>query len=387
MTISIKKIKVLDIITILMYIAIFKFYIGPQITQQITKIVLMGIVVFYLWFSCSWNKIRNISTPLVVSFLLSSIIGYFGGSVEIKAFFDGVLNVICIYCLYGVIQQYKKRKETARLIELLFRMTLIYCVLSFFSIVITGVSIYGTEKVYIFGYKFLTSYFFVLLTGLYFVRNYNRRISRKKRICFIILAAFSFTISYWVHCSTTMIATAFLVIATIMPDRFKAILQKRKVVLLSICIAGLFPLFVVSLLKVPQVQYFISQVLGKSLGLTGRLHIYDVLQSIIADRPLFGYGYNSFIVEATAGYGNAQNGLLEIMVNFGVIGTIFFIVTVYRCVEEKAEINSYGLYVVLYTLIICSTVEISYNYIFFLTVFLLSSNFESYKLLRRKRSN
>ena len=56
--------------------------------------------------------------------------------------------------------------------------------------------------------------------------------------------------------------------------------------------------------------------------MTGRTPIYDCLELLINEKPVFGWGYGNTAVMALVGYGNAQNGIAELMVNYGAFGVL-----------------------------------------------------------------
>jgi exopolysaccharide production protein ExoQ len=85
------------------------------------------------------------------------------------------------------------------------------------------------------------------------------------------------------------------------------------------------------------VQDYATQMLGRSSDLTGRTELWSFTLSMIAKRPLFGYGLSGFWMGAsdetvaiqeqfhwTPIY--AHNGFLEIAVSLGVVGLLLFLV-------------------------------------------------------------
>lgn len=77
---------------------------------------------------------------------------------------------------------------------------------------------------------------------------------------------------------------------------------------------------------------------GRDLTLTGRTEIWALLFNSIAKHPLLGYGYYAFwqgmegesanvILAAHWFFGYAHNGLLEIVLQLGVFGTLVFLAT------------------------------------------------------------
>ena len=71
------------------------------------------------------------------------------------------------------------------------------------------------------------------------------------------------------------------------------------------------------------------QVLGKGASYKGRLIIYEKITRIIEQKPWFGYGYMSDIVNQVVTFGNAQNGLLDMIVQYGIVGLICWGIFVY----------------------------------------------------------
>lgn len=127
------------------------------------------------------------------------------------------------------------------------------------------------------------------------------------------------------------------------------------------------------LLNVPAVQFFIQDVLGRSLTMTGRTPIYDCLEFLINEKPMFGWGYGNTAVMALVGYGNAQNGIAELMVNYGAFGVLAFFATVIGLFPSKKKFRSHNprLVAIIYGTILASLVEISFSLVFFLALSLI----------------
>ena len=98
----------------------------------------------------------------------------------------------------------------------------------------------------------------------------------------------------------------------------------------------------VSLLTNPYVVSFIYDVLGKSYTWVGRLHIYAMISDVIKVHPWIGYGYFSNIVEEILGFGNAQNGVLKIIVDSGIVGLIGYALLVYRSMKSNENSSKEG---------------------------------------------
>ena len=111
--------------------------------------------------------------------------------------------------------------------------------------------------------------------------------------------------------------------------------------------------------------------------MTGRLEIYnDYLLNIIRSRFWFGYGYgNSMMKNMTGLYANAQNGLLEIMVNMGFLSVVSLIVTVFWSFKNTLKTDkSFYISIIVYGMIIASIFEVALNWFFFLGLCLIRWN-------------
>lgn len=369
------KIKNIDIIIALLFLAVFKSYAIPQTVQQTLKIVFLIIVLLYVLLNVPKNRWINIGFFLSIVYALPSFISYFNHTFTAKTFLEGLLYAICIYAIYMVIQLCVQKGMFDRLIYDLYILSAIYCVISLASIIIVGTSssLSGTEMTYFFGNKFSTSYLFIMFASLYYIVPMKEgTASWRHNLNYLAICILAILVSIWIHCFTAVIGAVFLFVAVIIPDRMKKVIMSPLAIIVFIAIAGFIVFSISSILTIPQIQFFFYHIFGKSSGLTGRVYIYKNLTNIIQMRPIFGYGYNNAIVENIVGYGNAQNGLMELMVNFGCAGILCFFTTIYYCIScSDKNIRFYGLYIFIIVMIVCSVVEISYNYFFYLILFLI----------------
>lgn len=367
------KIKVIDIIIFFVFISLFKIYILPQYIQQGIKIFCILISLIYVLSHQKLKKFNNICSWMCISYIISSIANLVFGNLTIKNFLDGVLNSFCIFLLSGIIMVSTEKNYLDSFSKKCLYLTIIYCILSIISVSLIGTSSKGTEMTYIFGNKFSTCYFFVMALALFWF-CYYQKITRYFRYKFFLILWGLFTLGFslYVYCYTAAIGSCLLTLGLLLPQRLEKMIINRKLVIVSILIAGFFPFFVQIILNNSWVQYFVTNILGKTVGLTGRTYIYSLLPDIISAKPFWGYGYNSFIVTTVAGYGNAQNGLMENLINYGFIGTLLLIITVSNSFKLKDNsIKYYGFVLMIYMLILCSTVEITFNYYFYLSLFIM----------------
>ena len=134
----------------------------------------------------------------------------------------------------------------------------------------------------------------------------------------------------------------------------------------SILIASL--LFVIGysvILNSSIVKFFVQDIFNRDLSLTGRTAIYKLLRSAMAGNIWTGYGYgiNYTISQTIFNYDNTQNGLMEWILQIGIIGTvlliIFLYVIFYRVKKSKPSNSIVPILSFIYVLTIIAMIEIS----------------------------
>ena len=92
------------------------------------------------------------------------------------------------------------------------------------------------------------------------------------------------------------------------------------------------------------------EALGKDATLTGRVPLWELVDHQIADRLLFGYGYQSFWTQANPSAWviwskimwqapHAHNGFRDTMLSFGLSGTLLFAILLMRAVYQGAVLQ------------------------------------------------
>lgn len=367
------KIRKIDVVIYALFLAIFKIYIIPQAAQQVMKVILLLYVSIFVFSYIKPPKIINMVFLFGCVIVLSGVLSYKAGYVGVQSIYNGLLHALCLYSIYALCDYCASRMYFEKLINCLYKITSLYCILSLISMIIYGHSSVGTEVTYFFGYKFMTSYFFILWVAL-FRTKYQFKINLYKRyeVGYLIVSLCTLFICRWLYCSTAMLASLLLIIVPFVPKKIKQIAMKPSTIIVTIIAAGILPFTIDMILNMDFVQYIITDVLHKSLNLTGRIKIFAYLEQIVNQRSFIGYGYGNVAVARVVGYGNAQNGLMQLAVDYGYLGIIVFLSLTFLYLRGgRLSDNLEGVYIVLYVMIICSTVEISYNYIFYLILFII----------------
>lgn len=371
--IDFKNISQIDLAIYALFIAVFKIYTIPQGIQQMMKLVLLVYVSYFIIKNVELKKLFNMALPFSGIIVLSSILGYFSGTIRISSVAHGVLHAGCIYLIYTLVRYCGEMGYYEKMSDCIYKITSIFCVISLVSMLINGHSPNGTEITYFFGYKFMTSYYFMMWLALFRVRNNAKIMSNNKfKMQYLVLAIMLVGICKWLYCTTAMVASVLFVIELFIPQKMKKVLMNPYAIICTIVLAGIIPFIIEPVMELPFVQYVVTEVLHKHVNLTGRIAIFNSLGEIVSQNFLWGYGYGNTAVAQCVGYGNAQNGLMQLLVDYGIFGGIAFGVALYACLKKKKNTESLeGYYLLLYGLIVCSIVEISYNYIFYLILFVI----------------
>ena len=120
--------------------------------------------------------------------------------------------------------------------------------------------------------------------------------------------------------------------------------------------------------------------MGKQLTLTGRTAIYENIPLVLRNHILFGYGYGSDyeVWKNFMGMPNSQNGVIECIVEQGIISTGLLIVLIALVMKKSNHFFEVNIgvrvlssIVIMYTLLASIEITISLKYILF--VFLLNA--------------
>ena len=130
----------------------------------------------------------------------------------------------------------------------------------------------------------------------------------------------------------------------------------------------------------PMIQYFVVNVLHRSSVMTGRVEIYNAFLKIMRTDIWLGAGYDNAIImqNTTLGYLNAQNGILDVITQTGLIGLIPFVYTIYAFLNVGYgyfnNIENQLAAIFLIGFFFCSFGEISFNSYFFFLLALVSGD-------------
>lgn len=350
------KIRKSSVMIIILLLMLFEIFLFPVKFYNYASYVLALVLFIYVikiggQFRSMWYVFL-----FPIAILLSTYTNYGYGS---RVLFFAMIYGLMIVDVFYIIADYIKKESYSRLLDILRSFFLSIMILNDMFCIL-GIKFYG--KYYLIGSKFRVVYIHCLVIVLLY-----SKIRGLRKVKLSGLAIYSIIISQIVDCSTGVVAVlvvwGMLMIKDILIERISG------VKFIAILWGGITLIYVSlnTVLQIPSIQYFITKILGEDSSLTGRTRIYAYLTEIILKNPIWGYGHLNTIVEKIVGFGNAQNGTIKFLIDYGAIGLCAFIALVVisfyrlgktsRSVKEKA----YSFVVLITTLFICSIVEVSFN--------------------------
>lgn len=378
------RISTYTLITYGLFIAVFKPYFLPNFVRVAIKIFILAWAFLFIISKTPRKKLLNYSLVYCTVVLLSSIAAIFRGNYGVRDVFDSLLYILSFYDLYTFSELCYQKGKTATFRKALYEINLLYCILTVISILLNGVENNSNQVAYLFGNKFTSMYLFILLISLYGC-THDMNQNRNKVVLFIIFTI-SIAISLYVKCATATVTLVCLLAFLLLPSAVRKRLLRPSIMVILLVMSAVILIWIKLLLKIDFIDNIVSGFFHKSYTVTGRLQIYGMyLVRVILGSFWLGYGYsNSFMQTITGVFANAQNGLLEIFVSFGLFGVIALISTVFHCYKHSAK-NDEMIYLSLVVLgmIIAAIFEVTLNWFFILGLCLIRWNPES--TLRRQK--
>ena len=341
----------------------------------------MDLVQFFIYsvtiFLCAKKSLKLIKAP-VIGFMVWGIIlllvtiNYTKDLMKVFRAAVYLLGILTIFLIVSYMFSYQSEK----VFLMIYR---IFTIFSFFNLATVilapnGLFSYGWQgATYWFGGKFITFYMYYIWLCLYSIKRRKRNI-----IAFALPFAVGIFMCTRIRCSTGIAC----ICVTVLLILGRRIVVRIKPWMLITIVLGITAVMIFSnvLFNNPMIQYFVVNVLHRSSLMTGRVEIYNTFLKIMRTDIWFGAGYDNAIVmqNTTLGYLNAQNGILDVITQTGLIGLIPFVYTIYAFLN-----NGYGYFnnienqlaaIFLIGFFFCSFGEISFNSYFFFLLALVSGD-------------
>lgn len=293
--------------------------------------------------------------------------------------FAHVLSIIeCIF----VFEYMVLKKSMYFLAKMFSYLLLTYVVLNDILLFLAPQLFVTKSTYYLVGNKFAVAFVHILL--LIFLSVKHRMQNNGKRtfntnMIHLALILLTLVISIRVDCMTGVLAVMIYVVLNIIPSRvFESPIALLLVAVFAVSFVAIFQLILTNNF----VSDFIVNTLNRDLTLTGRTNIYAYIPVVLKDHLLFGYGYGSSYETWTSlvyFIPNTQNGLLDNIVETGLLATVIFTIYVMWGVRRFKHSNPLNkkvylpLIIVLYIYLIISSIEISTGFAYCSVAILLNA--------------
>ena len=369
-----------------LFFAVFKPSFLPATIRQALKIAILVGTFFFIVCNSKRKQLFNCSLIFVSCVLLSAIVVGIRENYTFRDILDSVLYALTFYDLYTFAGLCKNKGCSYKLVNSMYKINFVYCMLTIISVAIVGVQNNSNTDVYLFGNKFTSAYLFILLVALYGASHKMSKKRNKVTLCAIFV--FSIAFSFYMDCGTATVTLVVLLIICLISDRIRQLIVNEKYVVLALIMSAVIVIWIERILNVDFINQLVFQYFEKSYTVTGRLEIYGkYLTNVILSSFWVGHGYsNSVMKNLTGVYANAQNGLLEMFVSFGFLGVVALIYTVYYCYKKSDKgIQVFYLSLIVYGMIIAAVFEISLNWFFMLGICLIRWNCNLDENVSRKK--
>lgn len=314
------KISTLDII--LMCLTIYELVYFPHTIYIFIKYAIL----LYLFI----KKISNFkhNKQICCAILLYGGIIFFSTIINqnsVNRYVSSFMYGFHIFIIFLTIYVFLKKRTFNELITIMYRFFATYIVVTDILMIFISYDFSGSGTMYFVGNKFTVTFLHLLFLVLYHLKTKLYNNDFKHRSITLLIWMLSLIITFRVTCTTGVLMVIFYGFGVLLPNKIKQIMSNNWIVVGSILFINFLIFGSYNLLSNQFVSGFISGVLGKSSTWLGRLRIYSVIFELISNKLWLGYGFYSNIVQEMVGFGNAQNGVLKILIDSGIIGLISYL--------------------------------------------------------------
>lgn len=384
------KISFYPIAIILAYFfCIIRLSYVPNINNYALIIDILLFIFLFLKGAVTKNyKYRKINFSLFI-FGIFSVVSSIVNMKNVDGTLLYILKIIDITLLVQYVTEIKKDVNSSK-------------ILFFLSVIMTFVTIsyqmthplfaWKNGLNYFIGTKFSVSYNAISSMIFYQYAFGNGKHKNIFNIIFIILFGFVVYTCDYVKCMTGVIGAIiffiFIILAKLKKLKSKktSVLLKSNTAILIFIISAISVLVLEKIISIPIIENLITNTLGKSSDLSGRLIVYKNYPVYLKDHILFGYGYNNVYelfkdtmkIRSNSFACNAQNALLEYILYFGLFGTSSFIVFVKNSFKRLGnlsidEMDRKRIFILgFYLLVFLGIIEITINPLFYLFLSLIA---------------
>ncbi|WP_026669968.1 O-antigen ligase family protein [Butyrivibrio sp. AE3006] len=293
---------------------------------------------------------------------------------DVSVRYAGVVVATFIVPFY-VLECEKVKGNILEVIRTLYICGAFYCIISDITGIMTGAKYVGIGN-YLVGNKFNLSYLHILTLVLFL---YINSIKPQAKVVILFHVILTIAICIYSECSTAVVGVIVLLSMYEFKDSIIQILKRYTVFLIMLFVASTILILFSNIIYYEPIKYIIVEVLHEDMTLSGRMTGFQGILPAIMYKPVFGVGYSNNYVAAmlfTGGMADLQNGLADILLSFGIVGTVLILIIVYIAFKNTNEKQCAGFLFMAYMYVILSSVEVTLNLKFLVVIALLMFGFD-----------
>ena len=371
---NIIKINVICIITFFLFFSLFKIMYIPSGLRQAIKITSLVAILIFLLANLRKKYLINVSLVFSSCVIASGVINYMHNANTFKSLIEAFIYALAFYDTYTAVVYFKINGKLDIFLKYLYRIVLLFTVLNLLSIIYTIIG-NGNATEYLLGNKFSSAYMLIFLISLFGATHDMEK--KRYAILLILMIIVSMMICFYLESITALVSIMFVLVAVILKKYISKLLVNPISLTTMLIMSSVIVFAFDKLLSMPFINRVVFDIFGKSISIFGRQKIYNEYFREIVEQGAFafGRGYNNSEIYNLSGgvFGNAQNGLAEHFISFGIIGVCAILFTLFVCVK-KSNYSDKAFYIALTTfaMIVAATVEVSINWFFFFSIFIIS---------------
>lgn len=372
------------------HIVVVRFpYLAQANNIRYTLILILGILVFPYYRNLIHIKEKSIKYWGLIYICLVLYSAFINRNTHVitHTLVGALVYTVAILEMMISFRYILEHKGIEFLLKAIFIVTFIYVIINDLLLAYNPTMFYTSKgSYYLVGNKFAVAYRHMELLGLYLALSQTQ--SRNKHYKKVVMIVGLILISLWAsqtvqggksgNSVTGILAIALMTIYYCLPST----LWSKTFVFVAFLLGSIgFAFGVETILAVPSIQNFIVNVLHRDLSLTGRVNIYGFIPKILSNRLLWGYGYGSSYetwMNATHIFPNSQNGLVDCIVEQGLIATVILILIVTLVMSKTSVLlKDYpymkSILLIVYVYATIASVEVTISIVFIMWCILIFS--------------
>ncbi|MGN0274472.1 MAG: hypothetical protein ACI4DT_06795 [Chordicoccus sp.] len=340
------KISIYTIFEIIMYLLAF-----TGILNDNEKYALMLIVAAFLAFRVSWKALKRHVAFNVLAFgfiIVSLMISFHDrGMTKRDPFLANMVFGIIFVEFVLLTEIVSEAKGIDHFFKIASRCALFICIAVDIQIFIGGGKDGGNLIIYFTGTKFSVVYQHMLAIAFGMMARRDSLKNKKStqyynsRFWLMAMLLLTLLISFKVNCSTGVVGTIFLLVLAWLISIYPGFFANPITFISIIAISFGFMWGYEAVLNNKQVIMLVTKYLHRSLTLTGRTAIFAAMPNVMRGHWLWGFGYGSTyeICFYKIGYADTQNGLMEWIMQIGLVGTLCLLITLIYAFTKSMKLT------------------------------------------------